>query len=54
MTAPLAGPDLSFVLFGDRVPRKLMRSSRHMALDEGKGYGLVSVFADKRGITLYD
>ncbi len=50
----LAGPDLCFLLFGDRIQRHLVRSSKPMPLDSGKGYNLVAKFADKRGVAVYE
>lgn len=50
----LAPPDLCFVLFGDRVPRSRLSSSKPMPLGYGKGYNIVARFADKRGIAVFE
>lgn len=50
----LAGPALCFLLFGDRIPRALVRSSKPMPLGTGKGYNIVAKLADKRGIAVYE
>lgn len=50
----LSPPDLCMVLFGDRVQRSTLTSSRPISLGYGRGYTLVSRYADRLDVAVYD